>query len=72
MGIARIFAAYHMNEKSWFQMSMITNIIGLFHFGTEAFVYGTCRPSGPWLAPISVASIGLIWHVLQYDNYVKL
>lgn len=70
VGIARIYAAFHLNEQAWYQLSIWTNVIGLFHFGTEAFVYKTCRPYGPWLAPVSVASIGLLWHLVQYDNYV--
>jgi len=71
VGIARVYAAYHLNEQSWYQMSMWTNIIGLVHFGTEAFVYKTAKPRGPWLAPIIPAGVGLIWHILQMKNYVK-
>lgn len=71
VGIVRLFAAYHMNEQSWYLMSMYTNIIGLVHFGAEAFYWKTARPSGPWLAPTSVASIGLLWHVLGYTSYVQ-
>lgn len=52
-------------------MSIYTNIIGLVHFGSEAFVYKTAQPQGPWLAPVSVAGVGLVWHILQMNNYVK-
>jgi len=71
VGVARVIAAYHMNERSWYMMSLYTNAIGLVHFGSEAFVYKTAKPQGPWLAPVSVATIGLVWHMLQMDNYVK-
>jgi hypothetical protein len=71
VGIVRIFAAYHINEPAWYQMQMITNIVGLIHFSLEAFVYKTSPPSGPWLAPVLVSSFGLIWSVLQYGFYVK-
>ena len=71
VGIVRIFAAYHINEAAWFQMQMLTNIIGLVHFGLEAFVYKTSLPSGPWLAPTSVATIGLVWSIAQYGFYVR-
>jgi len=71
VGIVRIFAAYHLNEASWFQMQMLTNVIGLVHFSLEAFVYKTTRPSGPWLAPVSVATIGLLWSIAQYSFYVR-
>jgi hypothetical protein len=71
VGIVRVFAAYHIHEASWYQMQMLTNVIGLFHFGMEAFVYKTSRPSGPWLAPVSVALIGMVWSVAQYSFYVR-
>jgi hypothetical protein len=70
VGIARVFAAYHINEPAWYQMQMITNIIGLAHFGLEAFVYKTARVSGPFFAPVIVATIGLAWSIAQYDFYV--
>ena len=71
VGIVRLFAAYHLNEKSWYTMSILTNVIGLCHFGAEAFVWKTARPSGPWFAPTGVAVVGLTWHLLQFGNYVK-
>ncbi|RMD40626.1 hypothetical protein DV735_g4494, partial [Chaetothyriales sp. CBS 134920] len=71
VGITRLFAAYHIHEPAWFQMQMITNIIGLVHFGAEAFVFKTATPSGPWLAPVIVASIGLVWSIAQYSFYVR-
>jgi len=71
VGIVRIFAAYHINEPAWYQMQMLTNVVGLVHFGLEAFVYKTCSPSGPWLAPVSVALIGEIWSIAQYNFYVR-
>ncbi|RMZ92749.1 hypothetical protein DV736_g47, partial [Chaetothyriales sp. CBS 134916] len=71
VGIARLYAAYHIHEPAWYQMQMITNIIGLFHFGMEAFVFKTATPSGPWLAPVTVALIGLAWSVGQYSFYVR-
>lgn len=71
VGIVRIHAAYNFHEKSWYQMSMWTNVIGLIHYLLEAFVYKTSRPQGPWLAPTTVALIGLVWHIVQYSDYIK-
>ena len=71
VGIVRLFAAYHIHEEAWYQMQMITNVIGLVHFTLEAFVYKTARPSGPWFAPTIVAAIGLGWSVAQYSHYVR-
>ena len=71
VGIVRLFAAYHIHEQSWYHMQMITNIIGLAHFGLEAAVYKTARPSGPFFAPTVVAAIGLTWSIAQYSFYVR-
>ncbi|KEF58963.1 uncharacterized protein A1O9_03806 [Exophiala aquamarina CBS 119918] len=71
VGIVRIFAAYHINEPAWYQLQMLTNVVGLVHFGLEAFVYKTSPPSGPWLAPVCVALIGEIWSIAQYNFYVR-
>src|ERR1700742_3263115 len=71
VGIVRLFAAYHINEPAWYQLQALTNVVGLVYFGLEAFVYKTSRPSGPWLAPVSVALIGLGWSIAQYGFYVR-
>lgn len=71
VGIVRLFAAYHLHEKSWYQMSILTNVVGFVHFSLEAFVYKTAQPRGPWFAPVSVALIGLVWHAVQYNHYIK-
>lgn len=71
VGIVRIFAAYNLDQASWYWMQLLTNVIGLVHFSLEAFVYKTCRPSGPWFAPVTVAMIGLVWSIAQYDFYVR-
>lgn len=71
VGLVRIFAAYHIHEPAWMQMQMLTCVIGLFHFGMEAFVFKTARPSGPWFAPTVVAAINLGWSVAQYGFYIQ-
>jgi hypothetical protein len=71
VGLVRIFAAYHIHEPAWMHMQMLTCVIGLFHFGMEAFVYKTARPSGPWLAPVLVAAINLSWSIAQYGFYIR-
>jgi hypothetical protein len=71
VGLLRIHAAYHVHERDWYHMQMLTNVVGLVHFGAEAFYWRTARPSGPWLAPTVVAMIGMSWSLLQYGHYVK-
>ena len=71
VGLVRVFAAYHIQEASWYQMQMLTNTVGLGHFFLEAFYFKTSPPSGPWLAPVGVSVFGLIWSFAQYGFYVK-
>jgi len=71
VAIVRIYAAYHLNEKAWYQMAIWTYGIALSHFMSEAFVYKTARPRGPWLAPTTVAVMSLVWLIAQYGSYVK-
>ena len=71
VGIARLYAAYNLHDKAWYQLALWINIVGLTHYLLEAFVFETSGPSGPWLAPVSVASIGIIWQVVQYSYYVR-
>jgi hypothetical protein len=71
VGLVRLHAAYHIHERDWYHMQMLTNVVGLVHFGAEAFYWRTARPSGPWLAPTVVAMIGMSWSLLQYGHYVK-
>ncbi|RVX67295.1 hypothetical protein B0A52_09333 [Exophiala mesophila] len=71
VGVVRIFAAYHINEPSWYHLQIISNLIGAVHYFLEAFVYKTSPPSGPWLAPVIVSWIGTGWSIAQYNFYLK-
>jgi len=71
VGIVRIYAAYHIDEKPWYQLAIWTYLVGFAHFMSEAFVFKTARPQGPWLAPTAVAVTSLVWLIAQYESYVK-
>lgn len=71
VGITRVYAAYHIHQAPWYQLAMWTNVVGLTHYSLEAAVYRTSTPSGPWLAPVTVAGIGLAWQLAQYGYYVR-
>lgn len=71
VGVVRVYAAYHIDEEPWYQLAIWTYLVALAHFMSEAFVYETARPQGPWLAPTSVAVVSLVWLITQYGSYVK-
>ena len=71
VSVARLYAAYHIHEPAWYQMALLANLVALSHFMAECFVYKTCTPYGPWLAPTSIAAISSIWMLSQYSFYVK-
>ena len=71
VGIVRIYAAYHVDEKPWYQLAMWSYVVALFHFTSEAFVFRSARPQGPWLAPVGVAVLSLIWLIAQYGSYSR-
>ena len=71
VGVVRIYAAYHIDEKPWYQLAIWTYAVALAHFMSECFVFKTARPQGPWLAPTSVALFSLVWLTTQYGFYVK-
>jgi hypothetical protein len=71
VGVVRIYAAYHIDEESWYQLAIWTYLVAFGHFMSECFVYRTARPRGPWLAPTSVATLSLVWLIAQYSSYVK-
>lgn len=70
VGILRVYAAYHLHEKDWYHLAMWANVIGLTHFGLEAFAFKTTQPRGPWFAPVGTATVGLAWMIAQYGYYV--
>lgn len=71
VGIVRMYAAYRLEDPAWYQLQMWVTAIALLHFSLEAFVFKTCQPKGPWLAPTIPATVCLIWSGLQYNHYVR-
>ncbi|KAF2094284.1 ergosterol 28 [Rhizodiscina lignyota] len=69
--IVRLYAAYHINERSWYDMATWTFTIAAFHFYAEWLYFKTTRWNRGLIGPIVVASISLPWMLLQRSHYVK-
>ncbi|THH30279.1 hypothetical protein EUX98_g3905 [Antrodiella citrinella] len=67
----RFYAAYHIHEKSVYDITMISYLIAFGHITSELLIYGSAGLTFPSLSPLLVSSISLIWMFNQYDFYVK-
>jgi hypothetical protein len=69
-GVVRLFAAYHLEDPSWYNLAIATYFVAFWHFGSELLFYRTTRLiSGA--TPTYLVSIGtLIWMVKERDGYV--
>ncbi|KAI0049800.1 Erg28-like protein [Auriscalpium vulgare] len=69
--VVRYYAAYHIEDKTVYDMALFTYLIAFAHFGSELLIYRTAKPSVAALSPVIVASTSLVWMIAQYDFYVK-
>ncbi|KAK3352606.1 hypothetical protein B0T25DRAFT_189165 [Lasiosphaeria hispida] len=70
-GIIRIYASYHLEDPSLYQLGIWTHVLAGAHFTSELLVYKTINFSGPQIFPFLAAYGGTAWMVLQYGNYVQ-
>lgn len=68
----RLYAAYNISNKSFYELALISYCLALTHFVSEAFVFRTAGFGAGLLSPLVVASTSLIWMWKQYDFYVKV
>ncbi|KAJ2999308.1 hypothetical protein HDV02_003242, partial [Globomyces sp. JEL0801] len=50
-GIIRIYASYHINDQSAYELAMITYIIAFLNFTSEAFLYRSTKWNSPGCLP---------------------
>ncbi|BGO92316.1 ergosterol biosynthesis protein [Rhodotorula toruloides] len=67
----RLYAAYHIHSKPIYDLTIISYILALGHFASEALVFRTVGLKGVFF-PFVVASSSLYWMITQYDFYVRL
>lgn len=68
--IVRLYAAYHINDPTIYEICMWTFGIAFVHFASEWLVFGTARWSRGLAGPVFVATGTLTWMVLQRAAYV--
>ncbi|KAG8807891.1 ergosterol biosynthesis protein [Serendipita sp. 400] len=54
--VVRLFCAYHISEKTIFDLAICTYVIALAHFGSEFLIYKTAKAGGGVISPLIVAS----------------
>ncbi|TFK40303.1 Erg28 like protein-domain-containing protein [Crucibulum laeve] len=69
--VVRAYAAYHIHEKSIFDMAFMTYLIAFGHFSSELLIFRTATINIGVLSPVIVSTTSLIWMFTQYDFYVK-
>lgn len=69
--IVRLYAAYHINDPTIYEICMWTFGIAFAHFMSEWLVFGTARWSRGLAGPVFVATGTLTWMALQRTAYVQ-
>ncbi|KAK8244552.1 ergosterol 28 [Phyllosticta capitalensis] len=70
-GLVRLYASYHVHEAGWYQLALITNVVAMWHFGSEWLLFGSVKWNKGLAAPVTVSVLTTAWMLLQYSEYVK-
>nr|GAT60811.1 Erg28-like protein [Mycena chlorophos] len=68
--VVRGYAAYHLNNKIVYDMTLFTYLIAFGHFASELLIFRTATPNPGVISPVVVSTTSLVWMFLQYDFYV--
>ncbi|KAH7120759.1 ergosterol 28 [Dendryphion nanum] len=69
--LTRLFAAYNINNPSFYQLAFLSYILAFAHFTSEWFVFKTSRWGAGLAGPVIVSTSTLIWMWTQWDHYVQ-
>lgn len=67
--VIRFYGAFYLNEEHVFQMTFISYLIAITHFGSEWLIFGTCKFGKGLLGPLVVATTSLTWMYYQKEYY---
>ncbi|KAG1733623.1 Erg28 like protein-domain-containing protein [Suillus paluster] len=69
--VIRGYAAYNINNKTIYDMALLSYLIAFGHFTSEICFFRTAKINGAALSPVIVSTTSLIWMLKQYEFYVK-
>ncbi|QLL32286.1 hypothetical protein HG536_0C04550 [Torulaspora globosa] len=67
--VIRLYGSLYLNEEHVFQLTFISYLIALGHFGSELLIFRTCKLGKGFMGPLIVASTSLIWMYKQKEYY---
>lgn len=70
--VIRFYGAFYLNEPHIYQLTFISYIIAIVHFGSEWLIFRTCKLGKGLMGPLIVASISLTWMYTQKEYYTGL
>ncbi|TFL04028.1 Erg28-like protein [Pterulicium gracile] len=68
--VVRFYAAYNINNKLIYDITLFTYLFAFGHFASEILIFRTAK-FGPVVSPVIVSTVSLVWMMLQYDFYVS-
>ncbi|KAJ7363971.1 Erg28 like protein-domain-containing protein [Mycena albidolilacea] len=69
--VVRGYAAYHLNQKIVYDMTLFTYLIAFGHFASELLIFRSATPNPGVISPVIVSTTSLVWMFSQYDYYVR-
>ncbi|KAF9649864.1 Erg28-domain-containing protein [Thelephora ganbajun] len=70
-GVVRLYAAYNINLKIIYDLTLFTYLFAFAHFGSELLIFRTASLGLGALSPVVVSTVSLTWMIMQYDFYVQ-
>ncbi|QLG73827.1 hypothetical protein HG535_0F03380 [Zygotorulaspora mrakii] len=70
--VIRFYGAFYLNEPHIYQLTFISYLIAIGHFGSELLIFRTCKLGKGFMGPLVVASTSLIWMYTQKEFYTGL
>ncbi|KAH3902795.1 probable Ergosterol biosynthetic protein 28 [Saccharomycodes ludwigii] len=70
--VIRLYGALYITENHVFQLTFISYIIALLHFGSELIIYRSCKFGGGFLGPLIVSTTSLLWMYNTKEYYTGL
>lgn len=69
--LVRFYAAYHISENAFYQLSFCTFAVAFAHFISEWLIYGSARWGAGLAGPVFVSTGTMLWMTIQWEYYVS-